>query len=72
MKTVKEIREAIKTKNLNEFQFQEYIKFFAENFNKLNLGEEIAFKEYARKGAEFLNIHPKDVQDVFNSYRSLK
>lgn len=64
-----EIIKKIKSKTATEFDLQELVKFFAENLESLTLGEEVMCKEYIRKGADNLKIHPKDIQDVFNSYR---
>ena len=69
MKTVKELREAIKNKTLTEFQLQDAVKYFAENIEKMPLGAEMGFKEYLRRGADLLSISTRDLQDVYNSFR---
>lgn len=67
--TVKSLRESIENKTLTEFKLQEYVKFFAENIDKMSLGAELAYKEYLRKAAEYLDIPLVDLQDVYNSFR---
>jgi len=66
---MKLIIQKIKNKTASEFDVQDLIKFFAENIESMNVADELVCKEYIRKGANQLGIHPKDVQDVFNSFR---
>lgn len=70
--TVKKLRESIENKTLDQFKLQEYVKFFAENKEKMGLGAETAFKQYIRKGAEFTGVDIEDLQAVYNSFRSRK
>lgn len=67
--TVKELRESIENKTIDCFKLQDALQFLAENIEDMPLGAEIAFKEYIRKGATYLNIDIKDLQGVYNSYR---
>jgi len=65
MKTVKELREAIENKTLSDDQLTSVVKFYAENIERLALGECVAFKQYILKGAEFLNIAENDLKKIF-------
>jgi len=67
---MKSIIAKIKKEKVSQFDIQELIKFFAENLENLTLSEEIMFKDYIRRGCELTDIHPKDAQDVFNSFRN--
>jgi len=67
--TIKKIRELRQKKKLNDFDFQELVKFFAQNIENLTLCEEFAFKDEIRKSASFLKIDLHDVQAVYNFYR---
>jgi hypothetical protein len=69
MKTVKQIREAIENKTLDDSQLRETIKFFAENIEKMTLGEEVAFKDYIKKGSEYLKIDISDIQNIYDSFK---
>lgn len=66
---MKNIIAKIKAKKATEFDLQDLIKFFAENIESMTVADELICKEYIRKGASQLGLHPKDVQDVYNSYR---
>jgi hypothetical protein len=66
---MKHIITKIKKQKVSQFDVQELIKFFAENFESLTLSEEIMLKDYIRRGCELADIHPRDAQDVFNFFR---
>jgi hypothetical protein len=67
MRTIKQLRESIQDNTLDVWGFQIFIRHFAENYKHLTVCEEMAFKEWARKGAEHLKIDLRDVQSVFKS-----
>jgi hypothetical protein len=66
---MKNIINKIKKNKATQFDIQDLVEFFAKNLESLNVGEELMAKEYIRKGAEQTGIDPKDIQDVFNSFR---
>jgi hypothetical protein len=65
---IPEIRKKIELETLTDFDFQEVLKFYAEHIELLTVGEEMMIKECIRKCYTFLDISPRDVNDVFKSY----
>jgi len=69
MRTVKELRELIDSKQLTENDLKGFVKQLAENIDKMDLGSLMGFKNYIRVGAEFLDIDLEDLNRVYNSFR---